>query len=255
MQNLKNLVSLVFITFGCVSGTALAQENKSSSFNTEIIAGNSTHIGRITKDSIIVISGSTYMYTVDTPEDNGLVSIKTSVPQLLSQIHSKNGSILQYSISDKNGNAKKEGDIESGDKLVVKSANGKASKTYNLGIMPGAIGGQLRLEKKELTVNTHSDLALYFTAGQRTPDATVKIYIPAGITITENNTTVNVIGRGDVTLKGLATQSIGRVGTNYPYHKVGNFAIIKSTDGSSILLFRRSEERRVGKECRSRWWA
>ena len=73
MQNLKNLVLLVFITIGCVSGTVLAQKNNNSSFNTEIIAGNSTHIGRTTKDSIIVINGSTYMYTVDTPEDKGLV--------------------------------------------------------------------------------------------------------------------------------------------------------------------------------------
>src|SRR5688572_4567446 len=238
MQNLKNLVLLGIITIGSVSGTLHAQKNNNSSFNTEITAGNSTHIGRITKDSIIVISGSTHMYTVDTTEDNGIVIIKTRVSQLLSQIRYKNGSILQYSISDKNGNAKKEGDIESGDKLVVKSANGKASKTYHLGIMQGAIGGQLRLEKKALTVNTDSDLALYFTAGQRTPNATIRIYIPAGITITEDNTTVNVVGRGDVTLKGLATQSIGRVGTNYPYHKVGNFAISKSADGGSILLFK-----------------
>jgi len=101
-----------------------------------------------------------------------------------------------------------------------------------------AINGRLRLEKKELTVNTHSDLALYFTAGQRTPNATVKVYIPKGITITEDNTTVNVIGRGGVKLRDLAKQSIGRVGSNYPYRKVGNFALTKMPGGTTLLLFK-----------------
>src|SRR4030095_16641461 len=103
---------------------------------------------------------------------------------------------------------------------------------------PMAIKGSLNLGQKERTINTNSELTLYFTAGQRTPNTTVKVYIPGGITITEDNTTENVIGRGAVKLKDLATQSIGRVGTNYPYHKVGNFAITKLPDGSSLLLFK-----------------
>ena len=208
MNKLKNRV-LFFLVMRLVSGNALAQ-NKTASFNTAITISHATHIHRLTKDSIIVITGSTYKYTVDTPEDKGLVSINTSVLQLLSQIRSQNGSIQQYSIVDGNGHVKNEGDIESGDMLRVKSANGKATKMYHLGIEQGAIGGRLYLQKKALTINTNSALTLYFTAGQRTPNATVKIYIPAGITITEDNTTVNVIGRGDVILKGLASQSIGR---------------------------------------------
>ena len=204
----------------------------------EIIPNNSTHIGRITNDSIIVITGTTYSFTVDTPEDSGLVSTNTTVKQLLSQIKSKDGSAQQYLVTDKDGNKKDEGYLLNGDKLIVTSQDGKTKKTYNIATGPMAINGQLRLEKKELTVNTNSDLTLYFTAGQRSPNATVKIFIPKGITITEDNTTVNVIGRGVVKLKDLATQSIGRVGGNYPYHKVGNFSITKLPDGSSLLLFK-----------------
>jgi hypothetical protein len=101
-----------------------------------------------------------------------------------------------------------------------------------------AVGGQLRLEKNELTVNTTKDITLFFTAGQRTPNTTVRIYLPEGINVTGDNTTVNVIGRGDVKLKDLATQSMGRLGTNYPYKKVGNFAVSKNPAGGSVLLFK-----------------
>ena len=193
---------------------------------------------RITNDSIIVITGSTYSFTVDTPEDSGLVSTNTTVKQLLSQIKSKDGSAQQYLVTDKDGNKKDEGYLLSGDRLTVTSQDGKTKKTYSIAAVPMALSSQLQLEKKELTANTNSDLTLYFTAGQRTPNATVKIYIPKGITITEDNTTVNVIGRGAVKLKDLATQSIGRVGGNYPYKKVGNFSITKLPDGSSLLLFK-----------------
>ncbi|HEU5167309.1 MAG TPA: endopygalactorunase [Chitinophagaceae bacterium] len=207
-------------------------------FSNEIVSNNSTHIARITKDSIIVISGTTYSFTVDTPEDSGLVSINTTVQQLLSQIKSKDGSVQQYSVTDKSGTIKDSVHLLTGDKLTVTSKDGKTKKSYSIAVVPMAINCQLQLEKKELTAGTSTDLILYLTAGQRTPNATVKIYIPKGITITEDNTTVNVIGRGAVKLKELATQSIGRVGTNYPYHKVGNFAITKLSDGSSLLLFR-----------------
>src|SRR5205085_2392212 len=80
-------------------------------------------------------------------------------------------------------------------------------------------------------------IVLYFTAGQKSPNTTVRIFLPEGVDITPDNTTVNVIGRGDVKLSGLATQSMGRLGTNCPYKKVGNFSISKNPDGGSILLF------------------
>ena len=107
-----------------------------------------------------------------------------------------------------------------------------------LATQPMAIGGRLHLEKNNVTVNTGQNIILYFTAGQRSPNTTVKIFIPEGINVTGDNTTVNVIGRGDVKLNDLATQSMGRLGTNYPYKKVGNFSVSKNSKGGSILLFK-----------------
>src|SRR5688572_18935962 len=238
VNKLNKIIFLVLMVHACAGISIVAQKPVVPKSSVEIDPNNSTHVARITKDSIIVIKGSTYSFTVDTPEDSGLVSTHTTVKQLLSQIKSKDGSARQYSVSGKDGNKKDEGYLLTGDKLVVTSRDGKTKKTYSIAAVPMAIGGRLQLEKKELTVNTNPGLTLYFTAGQRIPNATVKIYIPKGISITEDNTTVNVIGRGAVKLKDLATQSIGRVGSSYPYHKVGNFAITKLSNGSSLLLFK-----------------
>jgi polygalacturonase len=230
--------SLIFAVIYIICFTTNAQKTTAQKFSCEVSTKNATHIAGITNNRIIVITGSTYAFTVDTHADSGLVSTRTTVAQLLSQISSKDGSKQQYSISSKEGNIKTEGELVTGDQLIVKSQDGQTKKTYTIAVEPMALNGKLRLEKKQVTVNTNSSLTLFFTAGQRTPNATVKIFIPAGITITDDNTTVNVIGRGAVKLKDLATQSIGRVGANYPIHKVGNFAITKSVDGSSVLLFK-----------------
>lgn len=204
--------------------------------DSEVTEKNSTHIARITNDTVYVITGSTYSFTVDTPEDQGLVSTTTTVQQLLQQIISKNGSRQSYTVTDKDGNTKTRGPLINGDRLTVKTA--VDNKSYYLAVLQAAIGGELRLEKNVITVNKQKNLTLYFTAGQRTPNATLRIFIPDGINVTGDNTTVNVIGRGDVKLNGLATQSMGRLGSNYTYKKVGNFAISKNPQGGSVLLFK-----------------
>ena len=51
-----------------------------------------SHIGGIVADSIIVVTGSTYSFTVDTPEDKGLISTKPSIKQLLSELISSDNS-------------------------------------------------------------------------------------------------------------------------------------------------------------------
>jgi len=223
---------LILCVFACNSLYTSAQKS------TDIIENNSTHIARITKDSVIVITGSTYSFTVDTPEDKGLVSTNTTVQQLLQQVTSKDGSIQTYKITDKDGGTKTEGDIVTGDHLIVTSNDNNENKTYNILVQPMAIGGKLWLDRHAITVNTTKDLTLYFTAGQRTPNTTLRIFLPEGINVTGDNTTVNVIGRGDVKLKDLATQSMGRLGTAYPLKKVGNFAVSKNPDGGSVLLFK-----------------
>ena len=194
------------------------------------------NIARITNDSLVLISGTTYLFTVDTPEDQGLVSTKVSVSDLPGQLASVDGSAQKYTITDQNGKTKTDGDIQTGDKLIVAS-KGAPTKIYNIAVKPMALSGRLRLDNTAITANASRDVLLYFTAGQRSPDATVKIFIPAGITVTMNNTTVNVIGRGEVKLSGLATQSIGRVGTKYSYAKVGDVSISGSTASGSIITF------------------
>lgn len=235
---LKKLVSVIGVTV-CINFSIMAQKTNTPKSNTDIVEkNNATHIARITKDSLVVISGSTYSYSVDTPEDSGLVSIKTGVQQLLMQLTSKDGSAQSYRIIDKDGSTKNDGDLETGDHLEVTSQDKKVNKIYYIITQPMAIAGQLLLEKNKITVNTTSDLTLYFTTGQRSPNTTVRIYLPQGINVTADNTTVNVIGRGDVKLKELATQSMGRLGTNYRYKKVGNFVVSKNHAGGSVLLFK-----------------
>jgi polygalacturonase len=198
-------------------------------------ADRATHIAAITDDSVQVITGSTYSFTVDSPEDQGPVSTGLKADELAAQLNGKHGSPQTYRVTTRAGVAKTEGEIVSGDQLIVTS--GDQTKTYQLGVQKMALSGQLRLERDTITANTTRDLTLYFTAGQRTPRATVQINVPPGIEVTLDNTTVNVIGRGDVRLRGLATQSIGRTGTNYSYSKVGEVAISRTPDGSSRLTF------------------
>jgi polygalacturonase len=230
---MKQFSLLYLMLVFCFVQPAMAQSNTDIS-----LRENATHVGAITSDTIYVATGSTYSFTVDTPEDKGLVSTKPGVKQLLQQFRSKNGSVQSYELTDKNGDVKNEGLIESGDKLVVISQDRKSKKLYPIVLRPMALSGQLRLKRQNLTANSVTNLTLYFTAGQRSPNTTVRIFLPDGITITPDNTTVNVIGRGDVKLKDLATQSMGRMGTNYPYKKLGNFGVSKSSEGGSVLLFK-----------------
>ncbi|RPE09705.1 endopygalactorunase [Chitinophaga lutea] len=192
---------------------------------------NATHILRISGDTLVVATGSTYVFTVDTHPDSGLVSTRPTVPQLLSQLTAQNGAAQQYVLSGKNGTPKTDGLVETGDRLSITGG----PSLYVL-VRPAALSGKLQLERNAITQHTRSSVILYFTAGQRSPAATVKIYIPAGISVTPDNTTVNVIGRGDVKLKDLATQSIGRVGSKYSYSKVGTYAITPIPAGTLLTL-------------------
>jgi hypothetical protein len=198
-------------------------------------ADHATHIAAITDDSVQLITGSTYSFTVDSPEDQGPVSTGLKVDELATQLKAKDGSPQTYRVTTRAGVAKTDGEIVTGDQLIV--ASGDQSKSYQLEVQKLALSGQLRLERDTITANTTRELTLYFTAGQRTPRATVQITVPPGIEVTLDSTMVNVIGRGDVTLRGLATQSIGRTGTHYSYSKVGEVALARTPDGGSRLTF------------------
>lgn len=235
-MNKLSYIGFSLMVFVLLLSTALQARQKQ---NLEITRkDNATHIINIYHDTIVVLSGSTYLYTVDTPENEGLVSTETTVSQLLSQITSKNGLVQQYQVISKEGIPKNEGKLFTGDVLVIRTINGEARQLYKISVQPFAIAGKLWLGQNTVTLNTTTDLTLYFTAGQRSPQTTVNIRLPAGIKANPDNTTVNVIGRGEVKLKDLATQSVGRVGTNYSSARVGNVTITTSASGGSTLTFR-----------------
>lgn len=217
----------------CTHQIVVAQKN-----STAIKAGKTApHIAAISNNSITVAAGSTYRFTVDTPEDKGLVSTAPTGTELIAQLMAKNGFPQQYRVLDKNGSAKTDAQVAEGDQLVVTAADGKTEKKYSIVTRPFALAGNLSLEQTTITANTNRQLKLYFTAGQRSPDATVRIVVPAGINITMENTTVNVIGRGQVTLGGLATQSIGRTGSKYSYTKVGTVTLTKTKNNNTVITF------------------
>ncbi|HEX7844271.1 MAG TPA: glycosyl hydrolase family 28-related protein [Chitinophagaceae bacterium] len=230
----RSLFLLSTLLFGFY--TVLQAQKPKPKYTTDIELQFATHIAGISKDTIFVNKGSTYSFTVDTPEDSGLVNTSATVEHLISQVHVTDLSVQQYSVFDKDGTIKKAGFLAAGDKLQVVSADGNRKKNYHIVIKPGAIGGMLWLEEKLFTVNTKRPLTLHYIAGQRSPDATVRFYFPPGISVTGENTTVNIIGRGAVKLKDLSSQSIGRTGNRYSYSRVGTYQISKSVDGSTTLI-------------------
>ena len=123
------------------------------------------------------LEGTTYRYTVDTPEDSGLVSTQVFPPRL-------------------------------------------------------------RLNREAMTVRGRSPLVVDFYAGLRSPNATVTFHIPAGIDLTLDNTTVNLIGRGEVRLREFSKQSIGRAGSKYSYRQVGTVELVDEENKGKRLIFR-----------------
>ncbi|WP_212006081.1 endopygalactorunase [Chitinophaga sp. HK235] len=196
----------------------------------------SPHIAGISGDTIRVVNGITRSFTVDSQEDEGLVLIRPTVADLLAEVQAASPDHISCQINTADGILKTAGTITAGDHLTATNANG--STIYLLWPENRALTGQLQLLQPTITAGTSKDLILQYTAGQRTPDATISIYFPAGIRITPDNTTVNVIGRGAVLLKGLDKQSIGRTGTRYSYSKVGTVDIQSAADGGSIVIFR-----------------
>jgi len=193
-------------------------------------AENAPNIAAITPTTVRLITGETRSFTVDSPREQASISTAATVAQLTAQFDRmtevtflRNGSPLSPNDIPRNG-----------DKLQASFAPGTQyakTQTYDLEFVEAALVGRLTLRTARrslpsLTANAApSEITLDFTAGQRTPNATVAIVVPVGINITMDNTYVNVIGRGEVPLSGLATQSIGRTGTNYSYKQVGQVTI------------------------------
>lgn len=200
------------------------------------VAGASIQAGelypwQLTRDSLLLFEGSTYRYTVDTPENEGLSSTLPSVEALKEQlVHSGSG---VYRLFTSAGQEKTEGFPAHGDYLQSTS-----KKRLLVGVCKGALPPVIKLDRTAFTIKTAGSLTLDFYAGQRSPMTTVTIRVPEGIDVTLDNTTVNVIGRGEVILRDLPKQSIGRTGTNYSYKKVGDVEIRKDGKKGTLLIFK-----------------
>ncbi|MEU4479040.1 carbohydrate-binding domain-containing protein [Micromonospora sp. NPDC023966] len=195
------------------------------------------HILDISSNTITLASGGTFIYTVDTPEGQGRTTLEVkSVDQLLKEITAKDGSTQTYTVEDSQGAQKRPTDrVVPGDVLTVTA--GHKTHHYTIDIVKGAVRGRLELQQKEITANATSDVVVNFTAGMRSPASDVRVKVPRGIRATMDNTTVNVIGRGEVKLSGLATQSVGRVGAGYRFQRVGTATIEGLQDGGQIITF------------------
>ena len=122
---------------------------------------------------------------------------------------------------------------ENGDCLLSYSG-----KRLPIGVRKGALPSVLKIDRDEFTIKTAGKLTLDFYAGQRSPMTTVIISVPEGIDVTLDNTKVNIIGRGEVLLRDLSKQSIGRTGTNYSYNRVGEVELQKIDKKGTLLIFK-----------------
>ncbi|MCH5687767.1 hypothetical protein LWM68_27965 [Niabella sp. W65] len=89
----------------------------------------SRYISRQSSNTIYLVTGTTYLFDVDTPENGGLKSTTPSVKDLLSDL-SRNS--LIGSILTPGGLTKKDGTIVSGDQLLVHSKDGMVKNTLSI---------------------------------------------------------------------------------------------------------------------------
>lgn len=214
---------LASITLACCAASAMAQQRPVP------------HIARITRDSVIIITGTTQRFTVDSPENQGPVSTNIDAALLPQELRAALAlsDAAQVDITGKDRLAKTEGPLENGDRVTIAGAG------YHIGLQEMALNGQLEILQPEFTAGAlPRSMIVRFSAGQRSPDATVRIQVPAPINVSPQNVRVNVIGRGFVRLDSLPLQSIGRHGTAYSYSKVGEAEVRKNADGPSVITLR-----------------
>lgn len=186
---------------------------------------------QLTSDSLLLFEGTTYRYTVDTPENEGLVSTLPTVMELKKKL--VDAGVGTFNLLAVDGKEKTLGMPENGDCLLSYSG-----KRLPIGVRKGALPSVLKIDRDEFTIKTAGKLTLDFYAGQRSPMTTVIISVSEGIDVTLDNTKVNIIGRGEVLLRDLSKQSIGRTGTNYSYNRVGEVELQKIDKKGTLLIFK-----------------
>jgi len=233
---MRKLIALLFITILLSGNNTFAQKIRTQTDNFLTASANSPNIHSIGKEKLTLIEGTTYSFTVDTPKDEGLVSTGLSVESLYTQLQISDGSTFNYIVYNSKNEIKKSGPLESGDILGIKSENKK--RIYNIIVEEAALVPRLSVHRENMTLNAKGDIILDFVAGQRSPKTDISVYVPKGIGVTLDNTTVDVIGRGEVSLRNLPLQSIGRTGTNYSYTKVGDVSITSNGSDGQVILFK-----------------
>ncbi|MDE6186555.1 MAG: endopygalactorunase, partial [Duncaniella sp.] len=150
---------------------------------------------RFSSDSLFVAQGTTYRYTVDTHEGEGLTTTTPNIGELLSGIKTDRGN--KYRIVDREGNPRLTSALPvKGDRLQELTPAGKVVREYGIGLKSEALSPRMVLHSDSLRVGVTSDVTLDFFAGQRSPDVTVEILFPPELSVTLDNMTVDVIGRG-----------------------------------------------------------
>ena len=189
---------------------------------------------RLSGDSLLVTQGTTYRYTVDTPEGEGLTVTTPGVGTIITGLTSESGSAFR--MVGRDGKVKDSSAVPAdGDRLVELSRAGKTVREYAVGLRKEALAPTLLIHNGLARVGTSGEVTLDFFAGQRSPSADIELHFPAGMDVSPDNVTVDVIGRGPVVLRNLSKQPIGRTGTNYSYNKVGEFEIRQAADGGTVL--------------------
>lgn len=189
---------------------------------------------RVVGDSLFVTQGSTYRYTVDTPEGEGLVSTTPRIVDILTGLRSETGA--DFRIVGADGKTCGEYSIPTaGCHLQKLNVSGRVVNQYGIGVKREALLPHILIHNDSIRVGATSDLTLDFFAGQRSPDVMVELHFPPELHVTLDNVTIDVIGRGPVVVRNLSQQSIGRTGANYPYKKVGDSQLINCGKKGSIL--------------------
>lgn len=222
-----NTVLVLFFLLSAIS--AFAQEIKLTP------TANSPNVVRIITDTIYLTKGHTYRYTVDTAVDSGLVQTDLRVKDIPLQLQLSSGREFDYQAYDLMANPKFKGYLTTGDMLKI--SNGGGSKDYKIKVVAGALSPILVSHRQSMSQGCPGDIILDFIAGQRSPSAQIDFFVPAGINVTLDNVTVDIIGRGEVTLRELPQQSIGRGGGRYGNKKVGTVQLKKTQDGGYKISF------------------
>ncbi|MFD1629391.1 glycosyl hydrolase family 28-related protein [Pseudopedobacter beijingensis] len=179
----------------------------------------------ISSTTIKVSNAETFSYSVDTKDGEGKISTIPTIKAFLSQVKGRGLFVYRNGKKQETLSIVEDGDVlqfPNGKKLLIK-------------LEKGALNGILSIVNPQISQSEKQEIVLNFKAGQRSPNASFELVIPKGIQVKAENIYVNIIGRGEVLLANLDKQSIGRVGTNYSYSKVGTSKIEKQTDGSQLI--------------------